>query len=88
MSGGYRVDPDELTRFADRLADTGDELRAVASALAERVGDLGPQGVPEAVSALLAQWADAVRGWDLPAAADAVRAAAGTYRRADELPGG
>ncbi|RKT56438.1 WXG100 family type VII secretion target [Saccharothrix australiensis] len=85
MSGGFRVDPDELAGFADRLADAADELGAVRSALAEPVGDLGPGGIAAAVTGLLAEWSDTVRGLDVTGVAESVRAAAATYRQADEL---
>ncbi|CCH33602.1 PE domain-containing protein [Actinosynnema sp. NPDC047251] len=85
---GFRVDPDELAGFANRLADTGDDLRAALSGLAEPVGDLGPEGVSEAVSGLFAEWADTVRGLDFGVLADEVRATGETYRRADELDHG
>ncbi|MBB5959149.1 uncharacterized protein YukE [Saccharothrix tamanrassetensis] len=88
MSDGYRVDPDELVAFAGRLDDTADELRAVLSTLDEPVGDLGPEGIAEALSGLLAQWSDAVRGLDIAPVADDVRAAGEAYRQADELPRG
>ncbi|MEV0679565.1 hypothetical protein AB0I60_23865 [Actinosynnema sp. NPDC050436] len=85
---GYRVDPDELAGYAHRLADAGDDLRAVRSALAEPVGDLGPEGVAEAVAGLFAEWAGTLRGLDPGVLADEVRAAGETYRRADELDHG
>ncbi|WP_367137643.1 WXG100 family type VII secretion target [Saccharothrix sp. HUAS TT1] len=85
MSGGYRVDPDVLTAFAGRLDEVADEARAAASTVAEPPGDLGPEGVTEAVEHLVAEWARALRGVGLDAVADEVRAAGETYRRADEL---
>ncbi|WP_433262710.1 WXG100 family type VII secretion target [Actinosynnema sp. CS-041913] len=86
MSGGYAVDPDELAGFADRLADTADELRTTLSTVDEPVGDLGPEGVTEAVTELLAEWSDTLRGLALTTVADEVRTAGETYRQADELP--
>ncbi|XVS62552.1 WXG100 family type VII secretion target [Actinosynnema sp. CA-299493] len=85
MSGGYQVDPDELAAFAGRLDEVADEVRAVASALEQPSGDLGPEGVTEAVDQLVAEWAGVVRGVELDAVADALRAAGETYRQADEL---
>ncbi len=82
---GYEVAPDELDAFAHRLADTADELRAVVSALAEQVGDLGPEGIPAAVSGLFADWADTLRALDPAGLSDELRAAGETYRQADEL---
>jgi uncharacterized protein YukE len=85
MSDGYRVDPDALTAFAGRLEETADEVRAAASTVAQPVGDLGPEGVTEAVERLVAEWARTLRGVELDAVADAVRAAGETYRQADEF---
>ncbi|QQQ74521.1 WXG100 family type VII secretion target [Saccharothrix sp. 6-C] len=85
MSGGYQVDPDELAAFAGRLDEVSDEVRATASALEQPSGDLGPEGVTEAVDRLVAEWAAVLRGVELDAVADALRAAGETYRQADEL---
>ncbi|MFE2753087.1 hypothetical protein ACFXGA_13930 [Actinosynnema sp. NPDC059335] len=85
MSDGYLVDPDALTAFAARLDEAADELRAAASAVGQPLGDLGPEGVTEAVERLVAEWADALRGVELDAVADGLRAAGETYRQADEL---
>lgn len=85
MSAGYRVDPDALTAFAGRLDETADEARTAASVVEQPVGDLGPEGVTEAVGRLVAEWARTLRGVELDAVADAVRAAGETYRQADEL---
>ncbi|MFD1152760.1 hypothetical protein [Saccharothrix hoggarensis] len=85
MSDGYRVDPDELTAFAGRAAEAADEARAAASTVDVPVGDLGPEGVTEAVELLVAEWARALRGVELDAVADELRALAETPRRADEL---
>lgn len=84
MSGGYRVDPDALTAFAARLDETADEVRAVAAALEEPVGDLGPEGITEAVDHLLGEWARALRAVEPGVLADGLRAAAEEYRDADE----
>ncbi|QFZ22121.1 WXG100 family type VII secretion target [Saccharothrix syringae] len=84
MSGGYQVDPDVLTAFAARLDETADEVRAVASTLDDPVGDLGPEGVTEAVDRLMGEWARALRGAGLDEVADGLRAAVGDYRDADE----
>ncbi|ONI90185.1 hypothetical protein ALI22I_12715 [Saccharothrix sp. ALI-22-I] len=85
MSDGYRVDPDALTAFAGRLDEAADEARAAASTLEEPVGDLGPEGVTEAVEQLVAGWARTLRGVELDAVADELRSAGDTYRQADEL---
>ncbi|MCE6994811.1 hypothetical protein LZG04_08345 [Saccharothrix sp. S26] len=85
MSGGYRVDPDALSAFAVRLDEVADDVRAVASTLEEPTGDLGPEGVTEAVARAAAEWAGVLRGVELDALADALRAAGETYRQADEL---
>jgi uncharacterized protein YukE len=85
MSDGYRVGPDALTAFAGRLDEAADEVRAAASTVEEPLGDLGPEGVTEAVEQLVAEWARTLRGVELDAVADEVRAAAETYRQADEL---
>ncbi|MFI9010613.1 hypothetical protein ACIGNX_25590 [Actinosynnema sp. NPDC053489] len=85
MSDGYLVDPDELTAFAGRLEEAADEVRAAAAAVGEPPGDLGPEGVAEAVARLVAEWAEVLRGVELDAMADALRAAGETYRQADEL---
>lgn len=85
MSDGYLVDPDALTAFAARLDEAADELRAAASTVGQPLGDLGPEGVTEAVERLVAEWADALRGVELDAVADGLRAAGETYRQADEL---
>jgi uncharacterized protein YukE len=85
MSDGYRVEPDALTAFAGRLDEVADEVRAAASTVDGPVGDLGPEGVTEAVEQLVAEWARTFRGLRLDAEADGVRAAAETYRQADEL---
>lgn len=85
MSAGYQVDPDALTAFASRVDEAADEVRAAASTLEEPSGDLGPEGVTEAVEQLVAEWAGVLRGVELDALADALRAAGETYRQADEL---
>jgi uncharacterized protein YukE len=85
MSDGYQVDPDALDAFARRLDEVADDVRAAASTVDEPPGDLGPEGVTEAVEQLVAEWARALRGVELDAVADAVRAAGETYRQADEL---
>jgi uncharacterized protein YukE len=85
MSGGYQVDPDALTAFASRVDEVADEVRAAASTLEEPTGDLGPEGVTEAVEQLVAEWAGVLRGVELDALADGLRAAGETYRQADEL---
>ncbi|MFD0200981.1 MULTISPECIES: WXG100 family type VII secretion target [Saccharothrix] len=85
MSDGYQVDPEALTAFAGRLDEAADEVRAAASTLAEPPGDLGPEGVTEAVEQLAAEWAGVLRGVELAAMADSVRTAGETYRQADEL---
>lgn len=85
MSDGYRVEPDALTAFAGRLDEAADELGAAASTVEGPLGDLGPEGVTEAVEQLAAEWARTLRGAALDASADGVRAAAETYRQADEL---
>ncbi|MEU4745154.1 hypothetical protein AB0G02_32485 [Actinosynnema sp. NPDC023658] len=85
MSDGYQVDPDALDAFAGRLDEVADEVRTAASTVDEPPGDLGPEGVTEAVEQLVAEWARALRGVELDAVADAVRAAGETYRQADEL---
>jgi uncharacterized protein YukE len=83
MSDGYGVDPDALTAFASRLDETADEVRAVVAALGEPVGDLGPEGITEAVDRLVAEWARALRGVGLDVVADGLRAAGESYREAD-----
>ncbi|PRY44553.1 hypothetical protein [Umezawaea tangerina] len=88
MTGGYRVDPDELTAFAGRLDESAEEVRAAAAALEEPLGDLGPEGVTRAVELLVAEWAAVLRDVGLDAVADGLRAVGETYRRADELPRG
>ena len=85
MSDGYLVDPEALTAFGGRLDEAADEARAAASSLEEPLGDLGPEGVTEAVEHLVAEWARVLRGVELDALADGVRAAGETYRQADEL---
>ena len=85
MSGGYQVDPDALAEFAVRLDEVADEVRAAAATLGEPTGDLGPEGVTEAVDRLAVEWAGVLRGVELDAVADALRAAGETYRQADEL---
>ncbi|MFT7838945.1 WXG100 family type VII secretion target [Saccharothrix sp. BKS2] len=84
MSDGYRVDPDTLTAFAARLDETADEVRAAASSLEDPVGDLGPEGITEAVDHLVAEWARVLRGVGLDVVADGLRAAGDSYREADE----
>ncbi|GAA1297483.1 hypothetical protein [Saccharothrix xinjiangensis] len=84
MSDGYGVDPDALTAFATRLDDTSDEVRAVVAALEDPVGDLGPEGITEAVDRLVADWARALRDVGLDVVADGLRAAGERYREADE----
>ncbi|MGM1059963.1 hypothetical protein [Saccharothrix sp. Mg75] len=83
--GGFSADPAALAAFAGRLDEAADEVRAAAALLAEPVGDLGPEGVTEAVEHLVAEWSRVLSGLDLAADADEVRAAGETYRRADEL---
>ncbi|GAB3009580.1 WXG100 family type VII secretion target [Saccharothrix stipae] len=85
MSGGYLVDPDALTAFAGRLDEAADEVRAAGSTVAQPPGDLGPEGVTEAVEQLVVEWARVLRGVELDAVANALRAAGETYRQADEL---
>ncbi|MER5263027.1 hypothetical protein ABTZ99_13260 [Actinosynnema sp. NPDC002837] len=85
MSGGYQVEPDALAAFAGRLDEVADEVRAAAAALEQPSGDLGPEGVTEAVDRLAAEWAGVLRGVELDVVADALRAAGETYRQADEL---
>ena len=85
MSRGYLVDPDALGAFAVRLDEAADEVRAVASTLEEPPGDLGPEGVTEAVGQVAAEWAAVLRGVELDALAEALRVAGETYRQADEL---
>ena len=82
---GYLVDPDALAASAARLGEAADEARTAATALEEPVGDLGPEGVTEAVEHLAAEWARVLRGLELPVLSDGLRAAAETYRQADEL---
>ncbi|GAA3462430.1 hypothetical protein ACFFSW_36930 [Saccharothrix longispora] len=84
-AGGFRADPDELAAFAARLDEAGDEVRAAAAGLAEPAGDLGPEGLTEAVEHLVAEWARVLAGADPAAEADALRAAGDAYRQADEL---
>lgn len=88
MTGGYEVDPDELTAFAGRLDESADEVRAAAASVREPVGDLGPEGVTRAVELLMAEWARILRGVELEAVADGLRAVGETYRRVDEFPRG
>jgi hypothetical protein len=85
MSDGYQVDPDALVAFAGRVDEVADEVLAAASTVEQPPGDLGPEGVTEAVEQLVAEWARALRGLEPTALADAVRAAGETYRQADEL---
>ena len=85
MSDGYQVDPDALAAFAGRLDEVADEVRAAAATLEEAPGDLGPEGVTEAVERLAAEWVGVLRGVELEAVGDALRAAGETYRQADEL---
>ncbi|WP_447003207.1 type VII secretion target [Saccharothrix isguenensis] len=85
MSDGFRVDPDALTAFAGRLDEAADEVGAAASTVEGPLGDLGPEGVTEAVGQLVAEWARTLRGVRLDVVADEVRAAAETYHQADEL---
>jgi uncharacterized protein YukE len=85
MSGGYQVDPDALGAFAGRLDEVADEVRAAAATLEQPSGDLGPEGVTEAAEQLAAEWVGVLRGIELDAVADALRAAGETYRQADEL---
>lgn len=86
MSDGFRVDPDELAWYANRLAESADELAHVVSTVDGPVGDLGPQGVTEAVEGLVAGWVDRLRAVGLADVAVSVREAGEAYRRADELP--
>ncbi|WNV85866.1 hypothetical protein [Umezawaea sp. Da 62-37] len=88
MTGGYDVDPDELTTFAGRLDESADEVRVAAAALEEPLGDLGPEGITSAVEQLIAEWAGTLRGAGLDAVADGLRAVGETYRRTDGLPRG
>ncbi len=85
MSDGYLVDPDALAAFARRLDEAADEVRAAAAELEVPPGELGPEGVTEAVEQLVAEWARTLRGVELDAMADALRASGETYRQADEL---
>ena len=85
MSDGFRVDPDELAWYANRLAEAADELAEVLSTVDGPVGDLGPQGVTEAVTGLVDEWSERLRAVDLHAVAASVREAGEAYRRADEL---
>ncbi|XVV01515.1 hypothetical protein ACQPW3_29520 [Actinosynnema sp. CA-248983] len=86
MSDGFRVDPDELAWYANRLAESADELAHLLSTVDTLVGDLGPQGVTEVVDGLVAGWVGRLRAVDLAAVAGSVREAGEAYRRADELP--
>ncbi len=88
MTGGYQVDPDELTAFAGRLDESAEEVRAAADSVREPLGDLGPEGVTRAAELLMAEWARVLRDVELDAVADGLRAVGETYRRADELPRG
>ncbi|KOV85255.1 hypothetical protein [Nocardia sp. NRRL S-836] len=87
MSDGYAADVAAVATTAQRLADTADEVAAVAAALdLGSGGDLGP-GVTAAADELLRSWADrtaALRA-TLAEAADELRAAGAAYRDADEL---
>ncbi|MFI9818740.1 WXG100 family type VII secretion target [Saccharothrix variisporea] len=84
MSGGFRVDPDELTWYASRLSEAADDLDRVLSTVDGPVGDLGPQGVTEAVEGLVVGWVARLRAVDLAGVAESVRAAGEAYRAADE----
>ncbi len=43
MTGGYRVDPDELTAFAGRLDESAEEVRAAAAARRSRWATSAPK---------------------------------------------
>jgi hypothetical protein len=84
MSDGFRVDPDELAWYANRLSEAADDLAQVVSTVDRPVGDLGPQGVTGVVEGLVAGWVERLRAVDLADVAGAVREAGESYRRADE----
>ncbi|WP_326952630.1 hypothetical protein [Amycolatopsis sp. NBC_01286] len=83
---GFHADPAALDALAVRLEDTADEFAAAAADVeATASGDLGPQAVAAALTALTGEWSGRIRavGTDYAATADSVHAAAKAFRGAD-----
>ncbi len=83
---GFHADPAALDALAVRLEDTADEFAAAAADVeATATGDLGPQPVAAALTALTGEWSGRIRAvrTDYATAADNVRAAAKAFRGAD-----